>query len=229
MATGLHPPGYQSDLEYVWGLVQQLSETLAENRATTSRIIANVETLHNSAIESGAQDPELQKIDEGLHGKLLVVIMRVTAITADFTANNAVEIARLHQKIAKLTEERDAARRDARENWNLVEHMMANLENIAEKVRPYAANMHTNLLEWHNYYANLLQKERDDNLAMRLDNDARMASLGRLSHWVSLLRNGLVDGDLSAIGQITYLKGQVRAFRRLAGFEPDPEMAEDET
>lgn len=142
--------------------------------------------------------------------------------------NGAVEIARLHQKIAKLTEERDAARLDARKNWDLVENLMNSMENIAERVRPYTHNMHQNLLSWHKYYSELLQKERDENLAMRLDNDNRMASLGRLSRNFSLLRNVLTDGDLSAITEITFLKGQVRFFRRMAGFEPDPEMGTDE-
>jgi len=47
-AQGLYPPGYQADLEHVWGLVKELSDVLEENRATTAQIMAKVEHIHNS-------------------------------------------------------------------------------------------------------------------------------------------------------------------------------------
>lgn len=69
MASGLYPPGYQADLEHVWGLVQQLSDVLTENRATTARILANVDRIHSSAVEGGAEEPELKEGDERAQGK----------------------------------------------------------------------------------------------------------------------------------------------------------------
>ncbi len=47
-AQGLYPPGYQADLEHVWGLVKELSEVLEENRATTAQIMAKVEHIHSN-------------------------------------------------------------------------------------------------------------------------------------------------------------------------------------
>lgn len=70
MASGLYPPGYQADLEHVWGLVQQLSDMLAENRAATAHILANVEQINNGATEGGAQEPVPTEGDEKLQRKL---------------------------------------------------------------------------------------------------------------------------------------------------------------
>lgn len=99
------------------------------------------------------------------------------------------------------------------------------MEAIAEKVRPYTHVMHQNLLAWHRYYSGMLQKERDDNLAMRLENDDRMASLGRLNQALGQLRGTLTDGDVSSVGEIAYLKEQLSHYQRAAaGYEADAQV-----
>lgn len=70
-SQGLYPPGYQADLEHVWGLVQELSEVLEENRATTARIIARVEQFHQGGGTVGEEKgPEGKESVEELKGML---------------------------------------------------------------------------------------------------------------------------------------------------------------
>jgi hypothetical protein len=53
------PAGHQSDLNYVYGMVEELSRTLAENRAASDRINAAVGRVRQRALELNMTNDEI--------------------------------------------------------------------------------------------------------------------------------------------------------------------------
>jgi hypothetical protein len=66
------PAGHQSDLNYVYGMVEELSRTLAENRAASERINAAVGRVRQRALELNMNNDEIVTSVAGeLNGKSL--------------------------------------------------------------------------------------------------------------------------------------------------------------
>ena len=64
------PAGHQSDLNYVYGMVEELSRTLAENRAASDRINAAVGRVRQRALELNMTNDEIVTSVAGeLNGK----------------------------------------------------------------------------------------------------------------------------------------------------------------
>lgn len=53
MVNGLPSGGQQTDMNYLWSVVQQLSQMLDENRAQTASIINGVQSIRQRAAENG--------------------------------------------------------------------------------------------------------------------------------------------------------------------------------
>lgn len=71
MIAGLPTPaGHQSDLNYVYGMVEELSRTLAESRAASERINAAVGRVRQRAIELNMTNDEIVTfVSDTLNGK----------------------------------------------------------------------------------------------------------------------------------------------------------------
>jgi hypothetical protein len=54
MVNGLPSGGQQTDMNYLWGVVQQLSQMLEENRAQTASIVNGVQAIQQRAAEEGS-------------------------------------------------------------------------------------------------------------------------------------------------------------------------------
>lgn len=69
MAGHLTHAGHQMDINYLWGVVQELSDALAQNRAQTAGIIGSVQRMQTRASEDGGQQPSLQQANGEIHSK----------------------------------------------------------------------------------------------------------------------------------------------------------------
>jgi len=54
MVNGLPSGGQQTDMNHLWGVVQQLSQMLEENRAQTAGIVNGVQAIQQRAAEEGS-------------------------------------------------------------------------------------------------------------------------------------------------------------------------------
>ncbi len=74
MMAGLPTPaGHQSDLNYVYGMVEELSRTLAENRAASERINAAVGRVRQRALELNmTNDDIVTSVADDLNGESLL-------------------------------------------------------------------------------------------------------------------------------------------------------------
>jgi len=65
---GLQHAGHQMDINYLWSVVQELSEVLVQNRAQTARIIGSVQQIQSRAREEGVE-PTVQQVNGELTGE----------------------------------------------------------------------------------------------------------------------------------------------------------------
>ncbi len=56
------------DINYLWSVVQELSEVLVQNRAQTARIIGSVQQIQSRAREEGVE-PTVQQVNGELTGE----------------------------------------------------------------------------------------------------------------------------------------------------------------
>lgn len=136
--------------------------------------------------------------------------------------SHAIEIAKMNEKIGELTKERSYYKSRSEKAIRVIHECNGRMEDALEKLRPYALNCQENLLAWHKHYNGLLQKERDDNLTLRLQMDDKMAGIRRMNeHFRNWQREGL-DIRLPYITKIAELKSHIRTCRRLMGWSIDP-------
>ena len=74
MVNGLPSGGQQTDMNYLWSVVQQLSQMLDENRAQTVGIINGVQSLRQRAVEDGGSvgGMGIREVNGELDGKIAV-------------------------------------------------------------------------------------------------------------------------------------------------------------
>jgi len=142
--------------------------------------------------------------------------------------SHAIEIAKLNQKIGKLTEERDYYASRSERAVELCHVLNGRMEDALERLRPYAFNCQENLIAWHKYYNELLQKERDDNLQLRLQMDDKMASIRRANDIWRGLQEALLEIKLPYITKIAEYKAHIRFCRNYMGWSPDPEFEDSD-
>jgi hypothetical protein len=75
MVNGLPSGGQQTDMNYLWNVVQQLSQMLEENRAQTVGIVNGVQAIQQRATEEGAVGGMgIQEVNGQLDGMCLLFV-----------------------------------------------------------------------------------------------------------------------------------------------------------
>lgn len=68
MVNGLPSGGQQTDMNHLWGVVQQLSQLLEENKAQTAGVLNGVAALQQRAAEEGGAIPSSSQVNGELSG-----------------------------------------------------------------------------------------------------------------------------------------------------------------
>ena len=72
MVNGLPSGGQQTDMNYLWGVVQQLSQMLEENRAQTAGIVNGVQAIQaRAAEEGGVGSLAIREVNGEISGELI--------------------------------------------------------------------------------------------------------------------------------------------------------------
>jgi len=76
MVNGLPSGGQQTDMNYLWSVVQQLSQMLEENRAQTAGIVNGVQAIQARAAEEGSVGGmSLREVNGELNGMTIIFII----------------------------------------------------------------------------------------------------------------------------------------------------------
>ena len=90
LLNGLPSAGHQTDMNYLWSVVQQLSEVLADNRAQTAGIVRSVQHLQTRAAAEGIS-PILGEVNGEINGASMLPLSNgsVNSLNNNNNANNS--------------------------------------------------------------------------------------------------------------------------------------------
>jgi hypothetical protein len=102
MVNGLPSGGQQTDMNHLWGVVQQLSQMLEENRAQTAGIVNGVQAIQQRAAEEGGLNGGLgmREVNGELNGMCTSSLVNSSYMYAPCSVRNSS--ARSEMKLTKL-------------------------------------------------------------------------------------------------------------------------------
>ncbi|TLS29341.1 hypothetical protein PpBr36_01553 [Pyricularia pennisetigena] len=201
--VGPTPAGHQQELSHIYGMVDDLSSQLAENRRVLEEVVSLVgrirararhQNLSNQEIIAGADDPST-------------------------TENLDRLISILSETLEKALHERDA-------NSELLQQYANVMANMVRQAHDHKARTVTDVSAWHRSYRQQLAEAREENARLREQIWDVQERAGRLNEAVRQFRTGY-DADPSryeARVENIALRQEVRFWKRMAM----PEVPDDD-
>jgi len=146
MAVGPTPAGHQAELNIIYGMVEELSRQLAENRRVTEDIVSSLGRVRNRARERGLSNDDV--LDE--------------AAAEIFSQEPNMEAA-----ISILTESLDRAKTSRDSNLDLVTRYARVLATTLGQFHTYKEKHIADVSAWHRSYRTQLAEARAENSRLR--------------------------------------------------------------
>lgn len=241
MVNGLPSGGQQTDMNHLWGVVQQLSQMLEENRAQTAGIVNGVQAIQaRAAEEGGAGSLAIREVNGEISGEFVpnrsfdfedhasdFFALQAQTNTPP-AATRAAELAHL-QSTLSTTQSRLAAL--SAQNTAMAT-LLTDYENsitmLLDKLRPYAYNQTQAILSLHKHYQGLLEQERATSMQLRLEHSEWQAGLGRVAEYARGAMKVQGESERALRSEIKGLKEENRVLRQLAGWEERGDSSEEE-
>ncbi|UPX17269.1 uncharacterized protein EKO05_0007635 [Ascochyta rabiei] len=214
MVNGLPSGGQQTDMNHLWGVVQQLSQILEENKAQTQGVLNGVQALQQRAAEEG-----------GIEGSRVGAREVNGEINA---ASRAAELTTLQSRLTAAESTIHALETSTASLTSLVTDYENALTLLLDKLRPYAYNQTTSILALHKHYQSLLEQERSTSMQLRLEHAEWQAGLGRVAEHARQALKLQTQAEEPLVAELRCLKEENRVLRRLAGWEEKPAGSDDD-
>ena len=210
------PAGHQADLNYVYGLVEDLSAQLAINREYTDRITEHMGKIRAKALNMNLTNDELiAAVAQELNGEtgnpsICTLHLELTFMT-ESSKNLEIENSQLRKTLEKTTH-------DKQENWKLAAYGANILADILEKTHKYKEQHESDTLAWHKNYRKQLAHEREVNLNLNCQINDMKAAACRASAHLRDMRRWFTDHDeLNEVKiQNIALRQEKRMWKRMA-------------
>ncbi|KAI0148834.1 hypothetical protein GGR57DRAFT_230659 [Xylariaceae sp. FL1272] len=146
MAVGPTPASHQAELNLIYGMVEELSRQLAENRRVTEDIVSGLGRVRTRAHDRGLTNDEL-----------------LGEASDDLFAQEP----NLEAMISILTESLDRAKQSRDANFTLLASYAKALENMINQFHAYKQKHVADIAAWHHSYRNQLAEARAENCRLR--------------------------------------------------------------
>ncbi|KAI8624968.1 hypothetical protein F5Y19DRAFT_279213 [Xylariaceae sp. FL1651] len=146
IAVGPTPAGHQAELNIIYGMVEELSRQLAENRRVTEDIVSGLGRVRNRAHERGLGNEELlgEAADELF-----------------------AQEPNLEAMLSILTESLDRAKQSRDANFTLLATYAKVFESIINQFHAYKQKHVADVAAWHHSYRAQLAEARAENCRLR--------------------------------------------------------------
>ncbi|KAH8589677.1 hypothetical protein B0O99DRAFT_655298 [Bisporella sp. PMI_857] len=206
------PAGHQADLNYIMGMVEELSRTLAHNQNLTASIVQKAGEVRELARSHDLSNDE-------------ILARAAEALNSDTT--------NLEQEISKLKEDLASAEHARDENWKLVIHGCNILADIRDKMHKFRADTDRDVLAWHKSYRDQLAHERAENLRLNCLIYDMQAAAARANGHLRDMRRYITDHpELEELRrEVAGLRTDRRMWKRMAMplmTESDSEWSDDD-
>ncbi|KAF9692968.1 hypothetical protein EKO04_008992 [Ascochyta lentis] len=214
MVNGLPSGGQQTDMNHLWGVVQQLSQMLEENKAQTQGVLNGVQALQQRAAEEGGIEHQRVSARE-VNGEINA-------------ASRATELTTLQSRLTTAESTIHTLETTTTSLTALITDYENALTLLLEKLRPYAYNQTSSILALHKHYQTLLEQERGTSMQLRLEHAEWQAGLGRVAEYARQALKVQGQGEEPLVAEVRSLKEENRVLRRLAGWEERVDSSDEE-
>ncbi|KAI2640193.1 hypothetical protein GGS21DRAFT_402847 [Xylaria nigripes] len=146
MAVGPTPAGHQAELNIIYGMVEELSRQLAENRRVTEEIVSGLGRVRNRAHERGRGNEEL---------------------LGEATDELFAQEPNLEAMLSILSESLDRAKQSRDANFSLLATYAKVFESIINQFHIYKQKHVADVAAWHRSYRAQLAEARAENCQLR--------------------------------------------------------------
>ncbi|KAM5361145.1 hypothetical protein ACJZ2D_013290 [Fusarium nematophilum] len=149
MAAGMPvptPAGHQAELNYIYGMVEELSRQLAENRRVTEDIVSGLGRVRNRARTNGVSN---QQVIEGAADDINAQEQNIDAL------------------VSLLTESLEKAKFSRDANAKLLSQYANAMANLLRQFHEYKTKHVSDVAAWHRSYRRQLADARDENARLR--------------------------------------------------------------
>jgi hypothetical protein len=158
------PAGQQSELNYIYGLVDELSRQLSENRRATEEIVAGLGRVRSRARSQGFSNDDLiaSAADDinCMHQCFLCLVVDATNICPAQEQN-------LDQLISLLSESLEKAKYSRDANAALLAQYATALASMLKQFHEYKVKHVSDVASWHRSYRSQLDEARQENSRLR--------------------------------------------------------------
>ncbi|KAG6040226.1 hypothetical protein E4U41_001203 [Claviceps citrina] len=199
------PAGHQAELNYIYGMVEELSRQLADNRRVTEDIVNGLGRVRNRAKAQGLSNDEL-----------------IQSAADDLQAENQ----NLDTLVSVLSESLEKANfaRDA--NAALLSRYANALALMLKQLHEYKSKHVADVAAWHRSYRSQLDEARQENCRLREQIWEMQTHAGRANEHLRHFRRRHDEDEArwDRRVEMTALRQEVRFWKRMAM----PELEEDD-
>lgn len=216
------PAGHQAELNYIYGMVEELSRQLADNRRTTEEIVNGLGRVRSRARADGeSNDGIINGASEDINGKQHPRIVHDTILTPpDQTENLDSLISLLSESLEKAKHSRDA-------NATLLGQYANVLAALLKQFHEYKARHVADVTSWHRSYRVQLDDERRENARLREQIWEMQAHASRANESLRKFRRKYDEDEKRWDGRVESVaaRQELRFWKRMAM----PELEDDDT
>ena len=158
------PAGHQAELNYIYGMVEELSRQLAENRRVTEDIVSGLGRVRSKArnhtLANGDVIGDAAADLNGNYIKLRILLHILTSASLAQEQNLDALISLLSESLEKAKFSRDA-------NASLLSQYANALAVMLKQFHEYKTKHVTDVVAWHRSYRKQLAEARDENSRLR--------------------------------------------------------------
>ncbi|KAI1820445.1 hypothetical protein F4861DRAFT_542956 [Xylaria intraflava] len=205
MAVGPTPAGHQAELNIIYGMVEELSRQLAENRRVTEEIVSGLGRVRNRAHERGRGNE---------------------ALLGEATDELFAQEPNLEAMLSILTESLDRAKQSRDANFTLLATYAKVFESIINQFHVYKQKHVADVAAWHRSYRAQLAEARAENCQLRDQMWEMQAHASRANALLRVFRKKFDEDETRWDKRVSEKakKQELRLWKRMAM----PEMDENE-
>ncbi|RDA84719.1 hypothetical protein CP532_5249 [Ophiocordyceps camponoti-leonardi (nom. inval.)] len=199
------PAGHQAELNYIYGMVEELSKQLADNRRVTEDIVTGLGRVRSRARSHALNNDDL-------------IASSADDLEVD-TQNLDSLVSILSEALEKSNHSRDA-------NANLVSQFAHALALMLRQFHDYKARHVADMAAWHHSYRSQLDEARKENSRLREQLWEMNTHASRANECLRSFRRKYVDDDArwDRHAHDTAMRQELRFWKRMAM----PELEDDD-
>ncbi|KOS19915.1 hypothetical protein ESCO_005751 [Escovopsis weberi] len=199
------PAGHQAELNYIYGMVEELSRQLADNRRVTEDIVSGLGRVRNTA-----RTQDLSNAD----------VISSAATDMDAQGQN------LDNLVSVLTESLEKAKYSRDANTNLLIQYANALSLMLQQLHEYKAKHVADVAAWHHSYRQQLDEARRENSRLREQIWEMQTHAGRANESLRRFRRTYDEDEARWARRVddTAARQELRFWKRMAM----PELEDDD-